>query len=1187
MANSTEHVSIHMPKYETTPIHFNTPTSGVSTDIADTQNYIREKAEKNLEQCKTFEISLPPSITGITSESNKIEFKSLFQTPTLNELEAVSTNSDGSSLKLNEEQLKAVRQTGEFEVNSIHFPGQRHRWRLSNLLQSGIQPANEVLYKELSWALYILIIYALDRIISNCFSFKATLRSWKQGFVNALIGLPAVYSSDIDSQVENERNKFLVIELLPHESEKEMHDAFCAQIPILLEMMAEYNKYIYRENQNCPPRMLPYPHHFVTPNNIDIDLRLYNNDLQTKLTSIISTLLSGNTPKNWFNTTKRRLINQYKNEQSELGLSKEEVAKRVQNQLNIEYVERAFETIENSNEIEELSPGLGRLLVSQARSILTMKSVVQNLNDDLEKHLKMIKEKLIREHPIKSKIHRWIESKLFEERTNYIHQHEWDAHQLSIDQCKALGNQQAAYFIQRDFIFRKDHESILRRNLKSPIEPLKTIECSRSIWFPKNWIVERTYPLPTERIPTLFAKYTYISEEEESQRRLIDSDPDAKYYLQRKITYSTTTRYPFWRWKLFALRTYCWLSNAIYTFCLVIPFASPVSFRALLSLRPFRPDYKLNRDDLKLHEDPSSKTETFISRLVALWNHVRQSRQKFEQAPDRGFLGKNMQRIFNRFWNYVAKGFVGTVAICAIYPASCVLLSIGSFILGVLSPIWMPILTLLFHILQILIYDANSAGEYGRKFFCLINILITDFLLCGIIQPILVLIALILSPIISLLILIYALLHRFTGGLYDQIVFKLIIKRLARIPAHDTFLARRIAGPGLAAQYFYQVSSPEVLAALESLIEQKELNIYRLYIEEILMKPINEYRRFFNAAFEPFSAQIQITDSPSIYSRMNDVVNKHIRNLKTAIDKRNDLLQIHHGPQHDRIRLTDAGLTAVLIEGKQLVEKWYPKRILSYLNEDETEKFWNDYDLEENDWLGLASKLLQELFCRDFLTPLEQTDVCYSLQVDHITLSKYAHMIHSANLHDDLDAVTSVYLPETSYTINYPSFNQDIFNPNRCILDISTDYSGKHRVKAYGRAHLFFNHQGNYLKHVKNLSKFIDYTSITCHFSMPIQLPDAIYVNVIIFNRDNNNSITTTSNKNISLQDILQLIEYNKKFHDEPMLPIDSSRISSPTTMNNMIHKDLVMINTTLDNNNDDDDELLNNNITVLDEKLL
>ncbi|CAF4692902.1 unnamed protein product, partial [Rotaria sp. Silwood2] len=491
---------------------------------------------------------------------------------------------------------------------------------------------------------------------------------------------------------------------------------------------------------------------------------------------------------------------------------------------------------------------------------------------------------------------------------------------------------------------------------------------------------------------------------------------------------------------------------------------------------------------LKLHEDPSSKTETFISRLAALWNHVRQSRQKFERAPDR------------------AKGFVGTVAICTVYPVSCVLLSTGSFILGALSPIWMPILTLLFHIVQILVYDANSAGEYGRKFFCLINILITDFLLCGIVQPILVLIALVFSPITSLLILIYALLHRFAGGLYDIIVFKLIIKRLARIPAHDTFLARRIAGPGLAAQYFYQVSSPEVLAALESLIEQKELKMYRSYIEEILTKPINEYRQFFNAAFEPFSAQVTTTDSRSVYSRMNDVVNEHIQNLRKTIDKRNDLLQIHHGGQHDRIRLTEADLTAVLIEGTQLVEKWYPKRILSYFNKDETEKFWNDYDVEENDWFGLASKLLQELFCRDFLTPLEQTDV------DHITLSKYAHMIHSANLHDDLDVVTSVYLPGTSYTIYYPSFDQNIFNPNKCILNISKDYSGEHREKAYGRVYRFFNHQGNNLKHIKNLSKFIDCTSITCHFSIPIQLPDLIYVNVIIFNRDNNNSITTTSN---------------------------------------------------------------------------
>ncbi len=34
--------------------------------------------------------------------------------------------------------------------------------------------------------------------------------------IDALIGLPAVYSQGLDLLVENERNKFLVIELSPH-----------------------------------------------------------------------------------------------------------------------------------------------------------------------------------------------------------------------------------------------------------------------------------------------------------------------------------------------------------------------------------------------------------------------------------------------------------------------------------------------------------------------------------------------------------------------------------------------------------------------------------------------------------------------------------------------------------------------------------------------------------------------------------------------------------------------------------------------------------------------------------------------------------------------------------------------------------------------------------------------------------
>ena len=38
----------------------------------------------------------------------------------------------------------------------------------------------------------------------------------------------------------------------------------------------------------------------------------------------------------------------------------------------------------------------------------------------------------------------------------------------------------------------------------------------------------------------------------------------------------------------------------------------------------------------KLYPDPDSKTHTLVSRLTALWAHVRKSRQQFEETPDRG-----------------------------------------------------------------------------------------------------------------------------------------------------------------------------------------------------------------------------------------------------------------------------------------------------------------------------------------------------------------------------------------------------------------------------------------------------------------------------------------------------------------------------------------------------------------------
>ena len=53
--------------------------------------------------------------------------------------------------------------------------------------------------------------------------------------------------------------------------------------------------------------------------------------------------------------------------------------------------------------------------------------------------------------------------------------------------------------------------------------------------------------------------------------------------------------------------------------------------------------------------------------------------------------------------------------------------------------------------------------------------------------------------------LVVSLTRRGGRGLWDTFMFQAVIKSRARVPAHDSFIAKRIAGPGLASNYFLQV----------------------------------------------------------------------------------------------------------------------------------------------------------------------------------------------------------------------------------------------------------------------------------------------------------------------------------------------------------------------------------------------
>jgi hypothetical protein len=81
------------------------------------------------------------------------------------------------------------------------------------------------------------------------------------------------------------------------------------------------------------------------------------------------------------------------------------------------------------------------------------------------------------------------------------------------------------------------------------------------------------------------------------------------------------------------------------------------------------------------------------------------------------------------------------------------------------------------------------------------------------------------------------------------------------------------------------------------------------------------------------------------------------------------------------IRLIEEDLKIVLQQGTVMIETFYTENVMPKMTETEVKNFWFTKNLKDNDWLGLTSFLLSELFSPDFLTPLQELDATFSLKV--------------------------------------------------------------------------------------------------------------------------------------------------------------------------------------------------------------
>lgn len=794
------------------------------------------------------------------------------------------------------------------------------------MLQKGSERTQDSLLSDLALAARFLVVTACARLYGAFFSVAHAARALLKGVLKLLdivVGVPSLVAHNLENKVREERCRYLIAELVCRTEYEDCLDSLCTYVRRQLRR-ATMEKF----DVECDTTAQPVPYLFVTPKGQEIDLRLFSRDIMRKALPILVQILEKET-RGWFLHFRERLIAELR----EKKMSDAEIEEEVNDAVMKEYLQRVYTSILNNSDLAELGDGIPQLLVQQAQSCVIMHKAIEKTRKDLKK-ARCEQEKILREtYPVLSRIGPWMRAKLRAAEASRITKTVFAAHEEALKISAKHNLQQTVYFINRDLAFLREREPILLKELKNDKTPTRNFQWAIRIWSPKSWVIRRSFQGHSEVIPTVICQQA-------TSIVTPRSDPSQPVFLVEKdIIRTTTTRWPLWRVMNLVHRTWTWTWNMIFLLGIIVPWCSPLGLRALFCVKPFMPDLELSQVNGTLFPRKTSITQTMVSRLIELWRHISKSRTKFETEPDTGFIGKGITRQLNRIYNYVIKGFLGTFLILFIFPVICCTVSFASLMLAVCAPLWIPFITISLHLYIMLIYDLDSPDDDHNKYGIVFEALGWNILIQGVLQPLAALfVAGILCPITSVCVLIVGFIRCWFRKCWDSAMFHLFIKKVGRIPASDGFAVKRIAGPGLALDYYFVIKPEQALAALEAKMELDELQAYQHSMETVICQPQKDYSQFVEACFGPFSAQLaKIGPYKNLEREGHDLM----ASLHEKLEKRRRELQTGLTTAvKSRIKLNTIELKIAIQQGAYMLERFYPHHVISRLSMTEDE-FWD------------------------------------------------------------------------------------------------------------------------------------------------------------------------------------------------------------------------------------------------------
>ncbi|CAL8081911.1 unnamed protein product [Calicophoron daubneyi] len=458
-----------------------------------------------------------------------------------------------------------------------------------------------------------------------------------------------------------------------------------------------------------------------------------------------------------------------------------------------------------------------------------------------------------------------------------------------------------------------------------------------------------------------------------------------EYVVQSKLVYKASTRYFLWRWLVFFVCTYTWLLRTGQLFFIIIPFRSAFSLTALFKPTPIYLKLDLDQSTGYLFYNRTFYQDTLISRLCRIWRNIRASRIAFDATPSKGLLDKAAARPLHRVWSYVFRGFLTSLILILVWPPLCLIVSFTSLLLGLCIPFVIPLVSLILHFLGILFWDAYKPATRSNRLFPLFEVIINHFLLRFLFQTIFAfLTGFFVCPILAVLHVFWAIVRCVSRSIWDALIFHLVLRRLARVPAREDFMVKRIAGPGTAANSFYEAHPVDVLIILICQLELLELRLWRRQMEALADKPIELYQRLIKGL-----SWLSVT--PQIDGNVYTSLCRHTKSWHSSIQYTADEYLNLKANQLHRIKLSDRDLRLTLRMGSELTEYFYQHRISPRLAELKLVplNWWSTFGLGVDDFLGLCTNLLGKTFGEQFFTCIMETDTVFPLQVNEPSIGRH------------------------------------------------------------------------------------------------------------------------------------------------------------------------------------------------------